>query len=134
MDRNKLKIIKPELKDISNFFEKNKSIYFRYFEKRDYEVIYNHLYTALYSYDNTVFGYGHIDIYDNKNWLGIFIREDFRGKKLSEHIVKDLLKNCKESVYLTVDLENIKAFNLYKKIGFEIVEIKEKYHLMIYKK
>lgn len=133
MDRDKLNIIIPNKEDVANFFENNKSIYFRYFEKRGYDVISNHLYTALYSYDGYIFGYGHVDI-DGKKWLGIFIKEDFRGKNLSEYIVTDLLKNCTEDAYLSVDLENQIAFNLYKKMGFEVVEKNQKYHLMVHKK
>lgn len=133
MDRNKIRIVRPTVYDLKCFFENNQSKHFRYFEKRSYDVISNHLYTALYLYEDIFFGYGHIDI-ENKNWLGIFIKEDFRGKKLSKYIMDDLLKNCQEDVYLTVDLENINAFNLYKKVGFNIVEKRNNHYLMIYKK
>lgn len=132
MDRDKLSVIKPKVDDVIAFFETNNSEYFRYFQKREYNIISRHLYTALYLYDRTVFGYGHID-FENYNWLGVFIKEEFRGKNLSSYLLNDLLKNCKEDVYLTVDLENIIAYNIYKKFGFKVVDKQDRYYLMVYK-
>ena len=35
--------------------------YFRYFDKRSYEIIYNHTQTILLYEENEVVGYGHLD-------------------------------------------------------------------------
>jgi len=136
MDNSKIKIRNPTLNELRNFFENNKSPYFRYFENRDYDSIKNHIYTRLYIYEDEIFGYGHIDNdeKDQKKWLGIFISEIFRGKKLSKYIMNDLIDNCNEDIYLTVDLDNKNAFLLYTKIGFNVIEQKEKHYLMKYKK
>jgi RimJ/RimL family protein N-acetyltransferase len=136
IDNSKIKIRYPTLDELRIFFENHKSPHFRYFEKRNYESIKNHLYTRLYIYEDKIFGYGHIDNDENnqKKWLGIFIAEEFRGKKLSKCIMNDLIDNCNENIYLTVDLYNKNAFSLYTKIGFNVIEQNEKYYLMEYKK
>ena len=122
MDRNKINIDSinkktPSLIDIQKFFESNKSDSFRYFDKREFDVINNHIYTCLYSFDEDYFGYGHIDREGDKNWLGIFISEKYRGFGLGEIIMNDLISKS-DIIYLTVDIDNISAISLYKKIGF----------------
>jgi ribosomal protein S18 acetylase RimI-like enzyme len=134
MDRNKIVKIKPEPKDIEYFFSENKSDFFRYFSKRKFNIIESHVYTSLYLYDDNVIGYGHIDNENNKNWLGIFISEKYRNKGIGSIIMKDLLKESMNDVYLTVDKENINAINLYNKIGFTTEKEENNHYLMIYKK
>jgi ribosomal protein S18 acetylase RimI-like enzyme len=134
MDRNKIVKIKPEVKDIEYFFSENKSDFFRYFNKRKFDIIKSHTYTSLYLYDNNVIGYGHIDNEDNKNWLGIFISEKYRNKGIGNIIMEDLLEISIDDVYLTVDKENINAIHLYIKIGFTIEKEENNHYLMIYKK
>jgi ribosomal protein S18 acetylase RimI-like enzyme len=134
MDRNKLVKIKPSSKDIESFFSENKSDFFRYFNKRKFNIIENHVYTSLYLYDGVVMGYGHIDNEDNKNWLGIFISDKYRNKGMGSIIMEDLLKESIDNIYLTVDKENINAIHLYNKIGFTIEKEENNHYLMIYKK
>lgn len=133
MDRNKIEVKKATESELEKFFINNKSNFFRYYDKRNYDHIKFHVYSALYFYEDKIFGYGHID-FEEKNWLGIFIAEEFRGKKLSKYIIDDLLEKSPSDVYLTVDLDNIKAINLYKQMKFEIIEKKDSHYLMVYKK
>jgi ribosomal protein S18 acetylase RimI-like enzyme len=134
MDRDKIIKIKPSIEKVRFFFENNKSKYFRYYEKRPFDIIEEHVYTSLYLYDGEIIGYGHIDRENSKNWLGIFISDKYRGKGIGKIIMMDLIENSEDDIYLTVDRENIGAINLYKKFGF-IIDIEENnYHLMLYKK
>ena len=51
----------------------------------------------------------------------IYIDEDYRNNGIGTNIIKNILDNYK-IVYLYVYKDNIKAFNLYKRLGFNIVE------------
>jgi RimJ/RimL family protein N-acetyltransferase len=134
MDRNKIIKIKPDSKDIESFFSKNKSDFFRYFNKRKFNIIESHVYTSLYSYKDDIIGYGHIDSENNKNWLGIFISEKYRNKGIGNIIMEDILKESMDDIYLTVDKDNINAIYLYNKVGFTIEKEENNHYLMIYKK
>jgi RimJ/RimL family protein N-acetyltransferase len=138
MDRNKINLdlisknTSPSLTNLKEFFELNKSDSFRYFDKRDFGVIENHKYTCLYSFNKDYIGYGHIDQEGDKNWLGIFISENYRGFGLGNLIMNDLISKS-DVIHLTVDIDNINAINLYKKIGFQECKKENKYYLMVYK-
>ena len=107
---------------------------FRYFSKRPYSVIKNHIYTCLYYIDDVCVGYGHLDFEDKKTWLGIIVSDTEVGKKIGDQIMDDLIFKSKEDIYLTVDTNNDLAVHLYKKKGFEILENKINYYLMKLKK
>ncbi|WP_326911417.1 GNAT family N-acetyltransferase [Sedimentibacter sp. MB31-C6] len=57
------------------------------------------------------------------------IIEALQGKKLGYNFLKVIVRNIKEQGFkrmgLTVDIENEPAINLYKKIGFKILEMSE---------
>lgn len=138
MDRYKINLdlvgknTPPSLSDLSKFFEVNKSDSFRYFDKRDFSVIENHKYTCLYTLNGNCIGYGHIDQEDDKDWLGIFISENYRGRGLGKIIMYDLISKS-DIIYLSVDSDNDNAINLYKKMGFLECKKETKYYLMVYK-
>jgi ribosomal protein S18 acetylase RimI-like enzyme len=123
----------PNVTDVENFFRVNKSDSFRYFDKRSFEVIKSHVYTCLYIYDSEHIGYGHIDQERNKNWLGIFISERYRGFGLGKLIMNDLTSKS-DVIHLTVDFDNTVAINLYKKVGFQECKKEKNHYLMVYKK
>ncbi len=50
----------------------------------------------------------------------IFIEKEYRNKGISSSIIKDYILNYDDNIYLWVYKNNIKAFNLYKKLGFKI--------------
>jgi ribosomal protein S18 acetylase RimI-like enzyme len=99
---------------------------FRYFAKRPFTVIGNHLVTALLMEDGAPVGYGHLDPDAGRVWLGIAIQEASRGKgygkKMMDFLVSDARKKSIATLHLTVDMDNTTAIDLYKKFGFEIVE------------
>ena len=92
----------------------------------------NHKYTCLYTLNGNCIGYGHIDQEDDKDWLGIFISENYRGRGLGKIIMYDLISKS-DIIYLSVDSDNDNAINLYKKMGFLECKKETKYYLMVYK-
>ena len=103
---------------------------FRYFSKRPYTIIKNHIYTCLYYINNICVGYGHLDFENDKTWLGIIVSDNETGKKIGDQIMDDLISNSKNDIYLSVDINNNLAVYLYEKKGFEVIEKKINYYLM----
>ena len=108
---------------LKQFIKFNNSKTFRYFNKRNIDVINNHLITIILTNDKDIIGYGHLD-FENKVWLGICVNENFRGGGYGTKIIKYLIdyaeKNQIENIYLTVDKENIVAKKFYEKHNFFI--------------
>ena len=63
----------------------------------------------------------------------IFIEEQYRNKGIGTSIIKDVVSKSKSNVYLWVYKDNIKASNLYNKIGFNIKEETDSRYYMEYK-
>jgi GNAT superfamily N-acetyltransferase len=99
---------------------------FRYFNSRNFDVICNHLITYLL-YDDLGFpiGYGHLEFEGDKLWLGIAISEKFQsfgfGKIMLTHLIEFAKEKEMEFIYLSVDIQNIFAINLYQKFGFQSI-------------
>lgn len=98
--------------------------YFRYYEKRSFDVINNHIQTILLYEMNKPIGYGHLEEENGKVWLGIILRNDKKGKGYGKYIIEYLVdynkKNKGGPVFLTVDIKNSVAINLFEKSGFKI--------------
>jgi len=121
---------------IYNFLKNTSSDHFRYYNKRRPEdVINNHCYTILGTIKNEdnieYICYGHIDMTiesnnEKKYWLGICVSDNYRNKKYGTVILNNLLEWCKKNiniVYLSVDIDNSIAINMYLKHGFFIDSI-----------
>jgi ribosomal protein S18 acetylase RimI-like enzyme len=69
-------------------------------------------------YNNIWSKYGYIE--------DIFVKKEFRKKGIATQLVLEFLNYVKSNkinkVYLSVNLKNNNAINLYKKIGFEITK------------
>ena len=123
--KNKLNIIhiNEENKNIlKEYIPTINSKYFRYFNKRNEDIIKNHLITILIKNNNDIIGYSHIDYDSEKYWFGIYLHDDYRGKGYGNKIINYiknhyLLKSINE-IYLSVDIENEFAIKLYKKNNF----------------
>jgi len=126
----------PSLIELDEFIKSNINGVktFRYYTKRPYTIIKNHIYTCLYYLDNICVGYGHLDSEDEKTWLGIIVSDNEVGKKIGDQIMDDLILNSKNDIHLSVDISNNSAVYLYKKKGFEIIEKKINYYIMKLKK
>jgi perosamine synthetase len=99
---------------------------FRYYNNRNISIIANHIITILlFDIENIPIGYLHIDYNNNKYWLGIYIKEKFRNKKIGDLLIKYVLTHKKLNyilkINLTVDKDNENAIKLYKNNGFTII-------------
>ena len=129
-----IQINKDNIYIITQFFEENKSSYFRYYDKRSYnDAIKNHLYTVVLKKDNCIIGYGHIDL-DDKKWLGIFIKNSYQnmgyGKQLMNHLIQKAKQLNIDALHLSVDKDNTRAIHIYQNNNFVKIEETDKYYLM----
>lgn len=55
--------------------------------------------------------------------LGIVVSDDYQGKGIGTKIIKNLIEKARKQnikeIYLTTRIDNIKAHNFYKKLGFK---------------
>lgn len=123
---------KSHIKDLIILLEKNPNAvnFFRYFKNRNLQIIKNHIVTLLLYIDNFPVGYGHIDLEKNIKWLGVMVADNFCGKGYGTKIINKLLTTVKGDIFLSVDKNNISAYNLYTKIGFKIVEDQDLVYIM----
>ena len=64
----------------------------------------------------------------------IFIEKEYRNKGIGSSIIKNYVLNNDYNIYLWVYKDNIKAFNLYKKLGFKIKEETDSRYYMEFQK
>ncbi len=124
------------IQNLQVFLQKNLKMLssFRYYNNRQFDVLENHIYSALYFDDEICVGYGHLDAENKKVWLGIIVSEEKQKIGVGQYIMDDLLFKFDGNIYLTVDLTNERAIKLYKKKGFSMLEENNKHILMIRKK
>jgi ribosomal protein S18 acetylase RimI-like enzyme len=100
---------------------------FRYFQKRELNVLQNHYCTYLLLENNIPACYGHLDKEDGITWLGIASASKYKrkgyGAKMMEKLIDDARRLQIKEIFLTVDKDNNMAINLYEKFGF--IRIKE---------
>jgi GNAT superfamily N-acetyltransferase len=121
------KITIPDLEILTNFIQSSGDSLktFRYYEKRDFKIISNHILTALLFFNNKPIAYGHLEKEDDKIWLGIMVSESEKGKGYGKVIMSYLISFCVDNkfsnIFLTVDKDNLNAIYLYQKFDFNIV-------------
>ena len=130
---NEIDLLKTCLENLGD-----SKINFRYFDKRPFSIIQNHLVTAIMIYNGEPVGYGHLDKENNVVWLGIAIAENFQGKGLGKKMMYFLLdfalKKGVHDISLTVDEKNFTAIRLYENFGFsQVKQINKQSLLMHYK-
>lgn len=98
---------------------------FRYFKNRIFEeAIKSHILTILYHIDGKDAGYAHVDI-DNVTgnaYFGVCVMPPYQKMGIGGLLTRYIVENYKNTLFLTVDNENIHAMNLYKKYGFVLIE------------
>jgi len=126
--------IKPD--DVSllrNFLEHAGSSLkgFRYFNKRSFDVLKNHLVTFILEENANALAYGHLDQEGDTVWLGICVIESRKGQGLGIRMMEELLKfadqNQIRKIKLAVDNDNLTAQSLYRKFGFVKIAEHETY-------
>ena len=77
----------------------------------------------LFKKEGDVLGYGKIRIdTDKKQWITGVISENQRGKGLGNILFKEIIDEVdSKEVWLEVLKSNNRAFNLYKKLGFKVI-------------
>jgi RimJ/RimL family protein N-acetyltransferase len=130
------KNVESDIEDLKHIIKENVlgNKTFRYFDKREFSCLDNHLLTNLYYVENDCVGYGHLD-HDGENvWLGIMVLDEHVGKGYGNTIFEALINSTNSDISLSVDKINIKAINLYKKYKFVIFSENEYSYKMILKK
>lgn len=72
-------------------------------------------------------------ILDEAELLSIAVKPELRRKGIATELMKSLLNEIKDSVrycFLEVRVSNIKAINLYEKLGFKKVGLRKKYYTL----
>jgi len=121
----------PDVRLVAKLFEKEVSPTFRYFQKRNFDCIHNHVYTIILEDGGEPFGYGHLDPENDTLWLGIYLHPNYRGLGYGKKIMDLLISKSKGTpVRLTVDKNNYNAIALYTLCGFNVVDDLDKYLIM----
>ena len=83
-----------------------------------------------YYVDNVVVGFLDYSVMYEKIEINyIFVIDKYRRKKVAYNLLKYIMDNYNfENITLEVNINNISAINLYKKLGFKIVGIRKKYY------
>ena len=103
---------------------------FRYYSNREFSIISNHKNSFLYYDNNVCVGYGHLDVEDNKVWLGVIVFDDYVGNGYGKYIVKSLINCYNGDIFLSVDKNNVSAFSLYNSIGFKTIKENKNSYIM----
>lgn len=135
MRYNKYKLERASIKDIERIKKYKLNIIFEYakdLDKEEVEKINNYVNKTIskqiFEYKNIILNniiVGSFLITKNKDGLlldEIFLEEQYRNKGIGTIIIKDVVSKANNNVYLWVYKDNIKAVNLYKKLGFLIKE------------
>ena len=143
---NKYKLENASIKDIERIKKYKLNTIFEYskdLDKEEVEKINNYVNKTIpkqiFEYKNIVLNniiVGSFFITKNENGLlldEIFIEEQYRNKGIGTSIIKNVVSKSNSNVYLCVYKDNIKAFNLYNKIGFNIKEETNSRYYMEYK-
>lgn len=104
---------------------------FRYFNKRNAEVVGGHLTTLLGLEKGKPIGYGHLDPENGIVWLGICILPDYQRFGHGYDMMTALLNRANflglKEIFLAVDTSNLPAQIFYRKFRFFEVESNLKY-------
>ena len=83
--------------------------------------------------DNKIVGYiGVWFVVDEGHITNVAVHSDYRGKKIGDNLVKEMIQLCKQSNIVAMTLEvrasNSIAQNLYRKYGFKMGGIRKEYY------
>jgi len=84
----------------------------------------------IYKKDNKIVGFlDYSKMYEKIEINYIFVLNEYRNQNIGYELIKYMIDNNDfENITLEVNVNNISAINLYKKHGFEIIGIREKYY------
>jgi len=142
----KYELIKSSINDIDKLIEYKKNTIYEYAKELDdteinriNNYVENNVPKLINNYfniviDNKVVGCLLITSKDDGILLDeIFIEEYYRNNGIGTNIIKNILSN-NDIVYLWVYKDNIKAINLYKRLGFIVINETDTRYYMKYTK
>lgn len=87
---------------------------------------------VIYEHDKFIGFIVYSIIYERAEIIDIIIDPNYRnkgyGKELLKHTIDKIEENCCQNITLEVDKNNLKAVNLYKKLGFDICAVRKGYY------
>lgn len=89
---------------------------------------FNHI--LVYEKDNKIVAFlDYSKMYERMEINYIYVIDDYRRNNIAYELIKYMIDNNEfENITLEVNVNNLSAINLYKKHGFEIVAVREKYY------
>lgn len=132
---NNINITHMNQSDIDGVFEVEKNCFEDYWSKQSFEKEFKND-VARYlvaKIDNKIVGYvGVWFVVDEGHITNVAVHNDYRGKKIGDRLIKELIKECSENninaITLEVRVSNLVAQNLYKKYGFKLAGIRKEYY------
>lgn len=111
-----------DINSLKEIFEEYKNNY--------YPVISDFTKIYIYDVDNKIVGFLVFDIiYEKCEIIDIYVSEDYRKRNIAYELINEIEKDFNiENITLEVSTDNIKAINLYKKLGFREVSIRKNYY------
>ena len=97
----------------------------------DYKVSFNQFNKVLgFFIDDTIVGFlDYSVIYDRLEVNYIFVKEKYRRQNIAYRLLSYIINNYNyENITLEVNINNIKAINLYQKLGFKIIATRPNYY------
>ena len=132
---NTLIIEEMKENDIDGVFEVEKNCFEDYWSKDSFKKeLSNNLAKYLVAkIDNKVVGYvGIWFVVDEGHITNVAVHEDYRGQKIGDQLIKELVEVCKNNKIVSMTLEvrasNVVAQNLYRKYGFKMAGIRKEYY------
>ena len=131
---NNLVIEEMKVDDIDGVFEVEKNCFEDYWSKDSFKKeLSNNLAKYLVAkVDGKVAGYvGIWFVVDEGHITNVAVHEDYRGQKIGDQLIKELVQVCKDNKIVSMTLEvrtsNTVAQNLYRKYGFKMAGIRKEY-------
>ena len=132
---NNLVIEEMKVDDIDGVFEVEKNCFEDYWSKDSFKKeLSNNLAKYLVAkVDGKVAGYvGIWFVVDEGHITNVAVHEDYRGRKIGDQLIRELVQVCKDNKIVSMTLEvrtsNTVAQNLYRKYGFKMAGIRKEYY------
>lgn len=132
---NNLVIEEMKVDDIDGVFEVEKNCFEDYWSKDSFKKeLSNNLAKYLVAkVDGKVAGYvGIWFVVDEGHITNVAVHEDYRGQKIGDQLIRELVQVCKDNKIVSMTLEvrtsNTVAQNLYRKYGFKMAGIRKEYY------
>ena len=84
-----------------------------------------------YFYNEEIIGYiEYLTIYDRIEISNIFVKDEYRNRKIGTNMLKYLIEISKGFINITLEVkeDNIYAIKLYENLGFKKVSIRKGYY------